>query len=141
MKIRNIIIAIVALLLVWFFVFRTKELSVTYDSVETTVNTMSFARNASMKSAARNDAIAPELAVANMMSNDALYDESSLETGSSTSEERYRENRYYRVDTVSFDKLIEELEQDIKTLNGVIKANNQNQFIKLNKNGTSLKAI
>ena len=126
MKIRNIIIAIVALLLVWFFIFRTKELSVTYDSVETTTNTMTFARNASMKSAARNDAIAPELAVANMMSNDALYDESSLETGSSTSEERYRENRYYRVDTVSFDKLIEELEQDIKTLNGIIKANNQN---------------
>lgn len=131
MKKRNIILAIIAIILVWFFIFRTKELSVTYDSVEATTNSTMFSRAASMKTAANGAAMAPELGFANMMADTALYEESKDESGSTNTEERYRESRYYRVDTTSFEKLVEELEQDIKTLNGVIKANNQNSNKKL----------
>lgn len=127
MKKRNIILIIIAVILVWFFIFRTKELSVTYDSVEATTNNVAYGRTTSMKSMARNEAV-PELALANMVADTALYDEDDIETGGGAvgNEERYRENRYYRVDTISFEELVKELEKDIKDLNGVIKSNNQN---------------
>lgn len=127
MKKRNIILIIIAVILVWFFIFRTKELSVTYDSVEIATNNVAYGRTTSMKSMARNEAV-PELALANMVTDTALYDESDIETGGGAvgNEERYRENRYYRVDTISFEELVKELEKDIKNLNGVIKSNNQN---------------
>ena len=127
MKKRNIILIIIAVILVWFFIFRTKELSVTYDSVEATTNNVAYGRTTSMKSMARNEAV-PELALANMVTDTALYDEGDIETGGGAvgNEERYRENRYYRVDTISFEELVKELEKDIKDLNGVIKSNNQN---------------
>ena len=128
MKIRNIVLAIIALFFIWFILFRTKELSVTYDSVEETMNNAVYSRTTAMKPAASSAKMAPELGFANMMADTALYEESSVESESDLagSEERYRENRFYRVDTTSFDKLIEELEQDIKNLNGIIKSNNQN---------------
>ena len=125
MKKRNIILSIIAVILVWFFIFRTKELSVTYDSVEATTNGAAYGRTTSMKSMSRKEAV-PELALANVVADTALYEEDAFNIDSASDEERYRENRFYRVDTTSFEKLIEELEQDIKTLNGTIKSNNQN---------------
>lgn len=131
MKKRNIILAAIVIILVCICVFKTKELSVTYDSVEANTNNVVFSRAASMKTADSGALASSEPGFANLMADTALYEESKDESSTTNTEERYRENRYYRVDTTSFEELVEELEQDIKTLNGVIKANNQNSNKKL----------
>ena len=129
---KRVLIVLILILLVWFIGFRTKELVITYDGVEEELSTASFGTFGgglkSAKMAARSTA-AP-LAAANMMSNDALYDtalvaETAVE-GSAESEERYRENRFFRVDTESFESLVKDLDDKIKELKGTIKINDQN---------------
>ena len=129
---KRVLIVLILILLVWFVGFRTKELVITYDGVEEELSTASFGTFGgglkSAKMAARSTA-AP-LAAANMMSNDALYDtalvaETAVE-GSAESEERYRENRFFRVDTESFESLVKDLDDKIKELKGTIKINDQN---------------
>lgn len=129
---KRVLIVLILILLVWFVGFRTKELVITYDGVEEELSTASFGTFSgglkSAKMAARSTA-AP-LAAANMMSNDALYDTSLIaETaveGAGESEERYRENRFFRVDTESFESLVKDLDDKIKELKGTIKINDQN---------------
>ena len=129
---KRVLIVLILILLVWFVGFRTKELVITYDGVEEELSTASFGTfGGGLKSAkmtARSTA-AP-LAAANMMSNDALYDtalvaETAVE-GAGESEERYRENRFFRVDTESFESLVKDLDDKIKELKGTIKINDQN---------------
>ena len=129
---KRVLIVLILILLVWFVGFRTKELVITYDGVEEELSTASFGTFGgglkSAKMAARSTA-AP-LAAANMVSADALYDtalvaETAVE-GSSESEERYRENRFFRVDTTSFENLVKDLDDKIKELKGTIKINDQN---------------
>ncbi len=129
---KRVLIAIIIIFLVWFFGLRTKELVITYDGVEDQVNgavfnTYGSGALKSVKMAARSTA-AP-LAAANMMSTDALYDEAIMEEADSIdgqSEERYRENKFYRVDTGSFENMIKDLDDKIKELKGTIKINEQN---------------
>lgn len=129
---KRVLIALIIILLIWFVGFRTKELVITYDGVEEEINSASFGTFGgglkSAKMAARSTA-AP-LAAANMMSNDALYDTSLIaETAvedADESEERYRENRFFRVDTESFENLVKDLDDKIKELKGTIKINDQN---------------
>lgn len=129
---KRVLIVLILILLVWFVGFRTKELVITYDGVEEELSSASFGTFSgglkSAKMAARSTA-AP-LAAANMMSTDALYDtalvaETAVE-GAGESEERYRENRFFRVDTESFESLVKDLEDKIKGLKGTIKINDQN---------------
>ena len=131
--VKKVLIALVIILLVWFCGFRTKELVITYDGVEEQLSGASFSTYGgaplkSAKMAARNTA-AP-LAAANMLSQEALYDSAVEEEiameGAGSSEERYRENRFYRVDTVSFETMVKDLDDKIKELKGTIKINEQN---------------
>ena len=137
MKIKNIVLIVLGLFLVWFFIFRTKELTITYDSVETTGN-KEFAPRSSMKSMAVNDAyyVAEtaadgDLGYSNVVSDTALYGESDIEEEGVVSEERYRENKYYRLDTGSFDNFVEDINKVVKELNGTIKTNLQNSNRKI----------
>ena len=129
---KRVLIVLILILLVWFVGFRTKELVITYDGVEEELSGASYGAFTgglkSAKMAARSTA-AP-LAAANMMSNDALYDtalvaETAVEDADE-SEERYRENRFFRVDTPSFESLVKDLDDKIKELKGTIKINDQN---------------
>lgn len=128
-KVGKIIWILAALFLLWFFIFRTKELLVTYDSVDPALSTMTY--GSAKKSMARNEAMymaetaAADMGMSNALSTAPLYDESLLE-GSAAGGERYRENKYYRTDTQNFDSLIEDLYNVIKELNGTIKINQQN---------------
>ena len=124
-NIKQIVIAVILLFLIWFIFFRTKELTVSYDGVENTIST--YGTNAPMARASykmANYESAPELAVANAVSTDSLYDgDVTNEEGNA---ERYRENNYYRVDTESFDSLVKDVADVVKELKGTIKTNNQN---------------
>lgn len=122
---RQILVPIILLFLIWFIFFRTKELTITYYGVENngaTYKASTFAAKPAFRTA--NDGMA-ELAMANAVSKDALYEESETDE-STTSPERYRENKYYRVDTDSFEKIVDDISKVVKDLNGTIKVNNQN---------------
>ena len=125
LNIKKIVVAVILLFLFWFIFFRTKELSVTYDGVENTIST--YGTNAPLTRASykmANYESAPELAMANAVSTDSLYDRTTAnEEGNA---ERYRENNYYRVDTGSFEDIVKDITDVIKELKGTIKINNQN---------------
>ena len=123
----KIIFAIVIIFFVWFIFFRTKELTITYDGVENTNST--YVNYAPMAKSARSNSFSavPEMAMANVVSVDSLAD-GAVETEEEkvANPERYRENKFYRVDTESFEYLVEDLTKVIKELNGTIKINQQN---------------
>lgn len=122
---KQIIIAAILLFFVWFIFFRTKELIITYYGVENEVATTYGTNAAASKAAYRttNFAAAPEMALSNALSTDSLYDGESVEEDTP---ERYRENKYYRVDTESFENFVKDITDVVKALNGTIKTNNQN---------------
>ncbi len=137
MKTKNIVLVIIILLLAWFFVFRTKELNITYDSVETFgYGGVGMTGRTAMKSMAVNDAYyvtetaAADMGVSNIMSEAPLY-EDDIEENAYTNGERYRENKYYRLDTEEFDNFIEDITKVVKDLNGTIKSNQQNSNRKM----------
>ena len=131
-SVRYVVLLILFIFLLWFFIFRTKELMITYDSVETTINSTYNAAPMAMKSLARTSASYDmALGASNMLSESALYDEGAYEEEVEVNDERYRENKYYRVDTDNYDNLINGLTKDIEELKGVIKYNNQNSNRKI----------
>ena len=128
-SIGKIILAIVAICLVWFIFFRTVELTITYDGLENTNYTYGTTA-ASFSGMARKNAAynaVPEMAMANVMWVDSLSDGAvETEEEKEVNPERYRENKFYRVDTKEFNSLVEEMTTVIKELNGTIKINQQN---------------
>lgn len=122
---KQIIVAIILLFFIWFIFFRTKQLTITYYGVENTVARTYGTNAVSAKAAYRttNFEAAPEMALSNALSTDSLYDG---EVAEEDTPERYRENKYYRVDTESFENVVNDLSQVVKNLNGTIKTNNQN---------------
>ena len=132
LKLKNVVLFTIIVFLVWFFVLRTNELTVTYDSVETYSNNLltGIAPRAYKATGVRNESLADtSLSISNALDSAPLYEE-DVEEGE-TSEERYRENRYYRVDTKSFDELVKSITKDIEDLKGIIKNNNQNSMRKV----------
>ena len=124
-SIKKIILAVITLFSIWFIFFRTKELIITYDGVENT--TVNYANAPVARMASKNSYTAePEMAVANIMSEDALDTTVESKEEKSSNTERYRENKFYRVDTKSFDYFVEDILKVIKDLNGTIKINQQN---------------
>ena len=123
---KQIVVAVILLFLIWFIFFRTKELTITYDGVDGT--SINYASNTAMKTMARtSNAAMPELAMANAVSKDALYEGGVADdTETETSPERYRENKYYRVDTESFEYFVKDITDVVSELKGTIKRNNQN---------------
>ena len=123
----KVVLAVLALFLIWFIFFRTKELTITYDGVENT--NAAYVNYAPMTKAARSNSFSamPEMAMANVMSVDSLAD-GAVETAEEkeSNPERYRENKFYRVDTNSFENIVDDLTKVIKELNGTIKINQQN---------------
>ena len=132
LSIKYTILIIVLIFVFWFFIFRTKELMITYDSVETTITQSFNATPMAMKSMARTNASYDmALGASNILSETALYDEDVEELETGVNNERYRENKYYRVDTQNYDALIEGITKDIEGLKGIIKYNNQNSNRKI----------
>lgn len=127
-SIGKIVLAIVVILLIWFIFFRTKELTITYDGLESGSTNIAYSTAIPQAKMARNSYMAaPELAMANVMSADALdYGAVETEEEKEVNPERYRENKFYRVDTKSFENIVDELTGVIKELNGTIKINQQN---------------
>lgn len=126
-SIGKIILAIIAVFLIWFIFIRSKELTITYDGLETTNST--YTNSAPMAKKARSNSYnaVPEMAMANVMSVDSLSDGATeTEEEKAVNPERYRENKFYRVDTESFEYCVEGLTKVIKDLNGTIKVNQQN---------------
>ena len=123
---KKIILVVLAIFLIWFLFLRTTKLTITYDGVETVSDGYgAVGATYSAKSLARNTAAVPEIAMANVLSTDALYEEADFDA-EMNAPERYRENRYYRVDTSDFDNLVEKLTDKIKQKDGTIKINEQN---------------
>ena len=133
-SISKIVFAVIILFFIWFVFFRTKELTITYDGLESTTTNAVYNTSLAMPQAkmTRSNYMTPELAVANVMSVDSL-DGGVVETKEEkeSTKERYRENKFYRVDTESFEYFVEELTQVIKELNGTIKINQQNSNKKI----------
>lgn len=130
MSVGKIVLAVVAVFLVWFIFLRTIELTITYDGLETTNYTYATTAAAyggmARKNAAYSAAV-PEMAMANVMSVDSLADGAvETEEEKAVNPERYRENKYYRVDTEEFNFLVDDITKVIKELNGTIKINQQN---------------
>ena len=127
-SIGKIILAIAILFFIWLIFFRTKELTITYDGLETVATNMSYTAAVPQAKMARNNYMAtPELAMANVMSTDSLSDGAvETEEEKTINPERYRENKFYRVDTESFEHFVDDLNKVIKELNGTIKINQQN---------------
>ena len=117
--VKKIVVA-VFIIIVLFLLFRTTKLTITYDGLNE--NAVSYGTRAfsPMYKAAGSTA---DMSISNMMSAEAVYDGSINEE--SESSERYRENKYYRVDTEKFDTLVEKLTSVIKDKKGIIKINNQ----------------
>lgn len=131
LNIKNLILLLLGLILIWLIFFNNKELSVTYDSVEEVYNETVYGRttmaNKSMAMNAKAYTADTALGAANYLSPTELYVEEDVEEESGeVNAERYRENKFYRVDTPSFDNLIEAITSDVEALNGTIKVNNQN---------------
>ena len=129
-SIGKIVCIVITLILIWFIFFRTKQLTITYDGLESTTTNAVYTTSVmpEAKMASRNSYMAtPELAMSNVMSVDSL-DEGAVETEEEkeANPERYRENKFYRVDTESFENIVQELTEVIKELNGTIKINQQN---------------
>lgn len=133
--IKPAIITIIVLTLIWFLFLRTKELTITYDGVENanTYGYTTMGTSAPMfRAAAKNETfMAKDMGVANAISADALYEESSNDEEAMTTPERYRENKFYRVDTIHFSTLVEDLMKVVKDVNGTIKINQQNSLKKV----------
>lgn len=133
---KQIIFFLLFIFLVWFFLFRTKELTVSYEGVEEVVEETasievmpSYAR----KTAAINQSFVADtaLGVSNMMAEDSLmYDEKESDE-EMVVPERYRENKYFRVDTEQFEDLVKNLTEEIEKLEGTIKINEQNSNKKI----------
>ena len=124
----KVVLAIFAVILIWLIFFRTKELTITYDGLEAGTSNTVYS-NAAIPQAkmARANYMAPELAMANVMSVDSLSDGAvETEEEKASNPERYRENKFYRVDTESFESIIDDITKVIKELNGTIKINQQN---------------
>ena len=127
-KMKNIIIAIIVLFVIWFIFFRTKQLTISYDGVDTVATgavyrTTSFAPKTKMANTNRYMA---DMSVSNALSAESLTEDVELDEAAGANQERYRENKYYRVDTSSFENIVEDLTTAIKELNGTIKINQQN---------------
>ena len=118
--IKKIILSIV-IIVVLFLLFRTTKLTITYDGLNENAVSYGTRSFSPMYKAAGSTA---DMSISNMMSAEAVYD-GSINEESGESSERYRENKYYRVDTEKFDTLVEKLTNVIKEKNGVIKINNQ----------------
>lgn len=128
----KIVLAVLALFLIWFIFFRTKELTITYDGVENTNST--YVNYAPMRKAAVSNSFSavPEMAMANVMSADSLTDGAvESEAEKEANPERYRENKFYRVDTEYFTEFVDDLKKVVKELNGTIKIDQQNSNRKL----------
>lgn len=119
-SVKNVIILILGLLVLWFL-FRTTKIEITYYGTSTATPIYTGAGVNYKRSALSTQA---NVSLSNVMSEEAIYDEGDF---SVTEEniERYRENRYYTVNTTSFDKLLEELLKTIESKNAVIKVNRQ----------------
>ena len=118
--IKRVVLVVVLLFVLWFL-FRTTKLSITYDGVNE--NTVSY-RSAGFSPVYKGAAVNADMSISNMMSNEAIYEESAIENTAETGE-RYRENKYYRVDTEKFESLIDKITKVIEEKNGTIKINNQ----------------
>ena len=118
--IKRVVLAVILLFVLWFL-FRTTKLSITYDGVNE--NTVSY-RSAGFSPIYKSAAVNADMSISNMMSNEAIYEESAIENTAETGE-RYRENKYYRVDTEKFEVLIDKITKVIEEKNGTIKINNQ----------------
>lgn len=118
--IKRVVLAVILLFVLWFL-FRTTKLSITYDGVNE--NTVSY-RSAGFSPVYKGAAVNADMSISNMMSNEAIYEESAIENTAETGE-RYRENKYYRVDTEKFEVLIDKITKVIEEKNGTIKINNQ----------------
>ena len=118
--IKRVVLVVVLLFVLWFL-FRTTKLSITYDGVNE--NTVSY-RSAGFSPVYKGAAVNADMSISNMMSNEAIYEESAIENTAETGE-RYRENKYYRVDTEKFEVLIDKITKVIEEKNGTIKINNQ----------------
>ena len=122
LTIKNIILALIGILVLWFL-FRTTKIEITYygSSVNTDMYSGGSGINYKTRAAIPQQA---NLSVSNMMSENAVYDEVDFEE-IEDSVERYRENRYYTINTTNFDKLLEEILDVIEKKNGTIKVNRQ----------------
>lgn len=118
--IKRVVLAVILLFVLWFL-FRTTKLSITYDGVNE--NTVSY-RSTGFSPVYKGAAVNADMSISNMMSNEAIYEESAIENTAETGE-RYRENKYYRVDTEKFEGLIDKITKVIEEKNGTIKINNQ----------------
>lgn len=117
---KRVVLAVILLFVLWFL-FRTTKLSITYDGLNE--NTVSY-RSAGFSPVYKGAAVNADMSLSNMMSNEAIYEESAIENTAETGE-RYRENKYYRVDTEKFEGLIDKITKVIGEKNGTIKINNQ----------------
>ena len=100
--VKKIILAVV-IIIVLFLLFKTTKLTITYDGLNESAvsyNTRSFSP---VYKAAGSTA---DMSISNMMSAEAVYD-GSINEESGESSERYRENKYYRVDTEKFENIVE----------------------------------
>ncbi len=120
LSLKNVSLALFIIIVFWFL-FRTTKIEITYYG--TNVATPMYSGN-SINYKSRGMSPQANLSVSNMMSEEAVYEEDDFDNAAENIE-RYRENRYYTVNTTSFDKLLEELLEIVKEKNGVIKVNRQ----------------
>ena len=118
--IKRIIIGVVSIIIL-FLLFRTTKLTITYDGLNENAVSYGTRSFSPVYKAAGSTA---DMSISNMMSNEAVY-EASISDESEESSERYRENKYYRVDTEKFENLVDKLTRVIKEKNGVVKIHNR----------------
>lgn len=117
-EIKYIIFIIIGLFIICFL-FRTTELSITYDGIEESSSVGSYAKVMNKTISGNINSV---MSTANMLDSSSVYEE---EVENFYTPERYRENIYYRVDSEKFDKLTERIQQVANEYNAVIKINEQ----------------